>query len=428
MKLGRGERAAARREDGVEARSRAATRGITKALRGPVAHRLERVDQLRLLRGDVSQRKTRDAFADWRRGARARREARAQNVRALYHWARKLEGKCFEALSRYAQNRKAKRLDVERAFYERARATESRAAADLVETTRSRPEPPTSDGDANDARWTARLLPRGRARDRRRHRIRRRPCYGRRRRGARRRGRRRPTSCCSARRRCARWHARRPTMMGRRRWRRRRAGHRLSPPPVSAPPAVAATGFDPAAADALVRPGARRRRVARYPGGRPAAPTATNNVKDAAAAAGCATVGRPTVRVCCSRRSRRSSQRGSSGRVTVLEHRLPSRESRWRRRVRRCGRRARAHEWRRGMGRRGPCAARGDRVLHIEEEGPWFFFLSRVRVSEGLPLPGGLLYFLGLCTAVTGMWANRRDLASANLAGVYARATYRTRA
>ena len=84
---------------------------------------------------------TRDAFADWRRGARARREARAQNVRALYHWARQLEGKCFEALASYAQNRKAKRLDVERAFYERARASESKAAADLVETTRSRPEP-----------------------------------------------------------------------------------------------------------------------------------------------------------------------------------------------------------------------------------------------------------------------------------------------
>ena len=117
----------------------------------------------RLLRGDVSQRKTRDAFADWRRGARARREARAQNVRALYHWARQLEGKCFEALSRYSQNRKAKRLDVERAFYERARATESRAAADLVETTRSRPEPRwTADvADDNDARWTATfLLPR----------------------------------------------------------------------------------------------------------------------------------------------------------------------------------------------------------------------------------------------------------------------------
>ena len=53
-------------------------------------------------------------------------------------------------------------LGVERAFYERARASESRAAADLVETTRSRPEPRwTSDGDANDARWTATfLLPR----------------------------------------------------------------------------------------------------------------------------------------------------------------------------------------------------------------------------------------------------------------------------
>ena len=75
----------------------------------------------RLLRGAGSQRMTRDAFADWRKSARARREARAQNVRALYHWARKLEGKCFEALARYAQSRKAKRLDVERAFYERAR-------------------------------------------------------------------------------------------------------------------------------------------------------------------------------------------------------------------------------------------------------------------------------------------------------------------
>ena len=116
----------------------------------------------RLLRGAGSQRKTRDAFADWRKSARARREARAQNVRALYHWARKLEGKCFEALARYSQNRKAKRLDVERAFYERARATESKAAQDLVETTRSRPEPRwTSDGDADDARWTATfLLPR----------------------------------------------------------------------------------------------------------------------------------------------------------------------------------------------------------------------------------------------------------------------------
>ena len=117
----------------------------------------------RLLRGDVSQRMTRDAFVDWRRGARARREARAQNVRALYHWARQLEGKCFEALARYSQNRKAKRLDVERAFYERARATESKAAADVVETTRSRPEPRwTADvSDDTDARWTATfLLPR----------------------------------------------------------------------------------------------------------------------------------------------------------------------------------------------------------------------------------------------------------------------------
>jgi hypothetical protein len=117
----------------------------------------------RLLRGDVSQRMTRDAFVDWRHGARARKVARAQNVRALYHWARQLEGKCFEALARYAQNRKAKRLDVERAFYERARATESKAAADLVETTRSRPEPRWAPdvADDNDARWTATfLLPR----------------------------------------------------------------------------------------------------------------------------------------------------------------------------------------------------------------------------------------------------------------------------
>ena len=84
-------------------------------------------------------------------------------MRALYHWARQLEGKCFEALSSYAQNRKAKRLDVERAFYERARATESKAAADLVETTRSRPEPRWAPdvADDNDARWTATfLLPR----------------------------------------------------------------------------------------------------------------------------------------------------------------------------------------------------------------------------------------------------------------------------
>merc|ERR1711965_407370 len=104
---------------------------------------------------------TRDAFGDWRRGARARREARAQNVRALYHWARNLEGKGFEALSRYSQNRKAKRLDVERAFYERARATESKAAQDLVETTRARPEPRwTSDGDADDRVVSTFLLPR----------------------------------------------------------------------------------------------------------------------------------------------------------------------------------------------------------------------------------------------------------------------------
>ena len=122
MKLGRASARRRRREDGVEARSRAATRGITKALRGPVAHRLERVDQLPLIaRRCLTTHDARRVRRLAPRRARASREARAQNVRALYHWARQLEGKCFEALSRYAQNRKAKRLDVERAFYARAR-------------------------------------------------------------------------------------------------------------------------------------------------------------------------------------------------------------------------------------------------------------------------------------------------------------------
>ena len=278
----------------------------------------------RLLRGDVSQRKTRDAFADWRRGARARREARAQNVRALYHWARKLEGKCFEALSRYAQNRKAKRLDVERAFYERARAPESKAAADLVETTRSRPEPRwTSDGDDNDARWTATfLLPRDAP----------------------------PRSIPSP--------PNTPSPVKIRPPPKRRAAPRPLPPdvvllgeasmpprgarpgppddgeaslaptarrpPVSVPAVVAASATtgpavvaatpssDPAAVDVLVQALARRRRAARYPGGRPAAPTTTNNARrDAAAAAAVTTVGAvpPSASSRGSRRSRRSSQR-----------------------------------------------------------------------------------------------------------------------
>ncbi len=310
----------------------------------------------RLLRGDVSQRMTRDAFADWRRGARARREARAQNVRALYHWARQLEGKCFEALSRYAQNRKAKRLDVERAFYERARATETKAAADLVETTRSRPEPRwTPDvSDDTDARWTATfLLPRDAP----------------------------PRSIPSP--------PNTPSPVKIRPPPKRRAAPRPLPPDVvllgeasmppvaraapdddgeaslaptarrppvtgPAPPASASPSSDPAAVDVLVQALARAvgelrpeapplLRPTTLEGTPPPPPPSLRSARSHRSASSRS-----------SRRSRRSSQRREAqGEVTVLEHRLAAlarEKAAWRRRVRRReAPRGAYDEWRRGM-------------------------------------------------------------------------------
>jgi len=102
----------------------------------------------RALRGDVARHLTTRSFGAWRADAHVQRSARAQTAVALHHWAHQLEAKCFQGMARHAAARKAKRLDVERAFYERARASEVTAVSSLVDTTRAPPPP----------RWTATFL------------------------------------------------------------------------------------------------------------------------------------------------------------------------------------------------------------------------------------------------------------------------------
>lgn len=154
-RLGRAYRAWARRARGdavvkMVARAAAKRRRLELlrrcCVRWRAAARVSR--SCRALRGGLARHLTARSFGAWRADAHVQRSARAQTAVALHHWARQLEAKCFQGMARHAAARKAKRLDVERAFYERARSSEVTAAAALVDTTRAPPPP----------RWTATFL------------------------------------------------------------------------------------------------------------------------------------------------------------------------------------------------------------------------------------------------------------------------------